>query len=375
MFDLLKTSKKSQARLGILHTAHGQIQTPFFMPIATKAAIKSLEVPEVKELGAEIILSNTYHNYLRPGLVVIKKFGGLHKFMNCDLPILTDSGGYQVFSLSKMRQIKGDNITFTSYLDGSKHILNPKKVIDIQVALGSDIMMVLDECVGLPAERQDIVNALVRTSRWAGQALAYKKKLEQKNSTIKKQLLFGIVQGGDQKDLRQRSAKEITSLAFDGFAIGGLAVGESNKIMYQIVKYTAPLLPENRPRYLMGVGYPENIIEAVKSGVDMFDCVIPTREARHGKLYIWSSSFPRRRESRVPFSGSFYKTINITNAKFAKDTSPINDQVLKNYSKAYLHHLFKTQEPLALKLATMNNVHFYLELMKKIRMAIKQNRL
>lgn len=367
MFDLLKTSKKSQARLGILHTAHGQIQTPFFMPIATKAAIKSLEVSEVKELGAEIILSNTYHNYLRPGLSVIKKFGGLHQFMNCDLPILTDSGGYQVFSLSKMRQIKGDDITFTSYLDGSKHILNPKKVIDIQVALGSDIMMVLDECVGLPAERQDIVNALVRTSRWAGQALEYKKKLEQKNRVVRKQLLFGIVQGGDQKDLRQRSAKEITSLAFNGYAIGGLAVGESSKTMYQMVKYTAPLLPKNKPRYLMGVGYPENIIEAVKYGVDMFDCVIPTREARHGKLYIWTSGDVTKK--------SFYKTINITNAKFATDTSTINDQILKNYSKAYLHHLFKTQEPLALKLATMNNVHFYLELMKKIRLAIKQNKI
>ncbi len=385
MFDLFKTSKKSQARLGILQTAHGQIQTPFFMPIATKAAIKSLEVPEVKELGAEIILSNTYHNYLRPGITIIKKFGGLHKFMNCDLPILTDSGGYQVFSLSKMRQIKGDNITFTSYLDGSKHILNPKKVIDIQVALGSDIMMVLDECVGLPAERQDIVNALVRTSRWAGQALEYKKKLEQKNRTIKKQLLFGIVQGGDQKDLRQRSAKEITDLAFDAYAIGGLAVGEPNKTMYQVVKYTAPLLPKNKPRYLMGVGYPEDIIEAVKCGVDMFDCVIPTREARHGKLYLWKDVIARSRATKQSYwdchvelsstRNDWYESINITNAKFAKDTSPINNQILKNYSKAYLHHLFKTQEPLALKLATMNNVHFYLELMRKIRLAIKQNRL
>lgn len=367
MFDLLKNSKKSKARLGILHTAHGQVQTPFFMPIATKAAIKSLEISEVKELGAEIILSNTYHNYLRPGLDVFKKIGDLHQFMSCDLPILTDSGGYQVFSLSKMRQIKGDDITFTSYLDGAKHILNPEKVIDIQVALGSDIMMVLDECVGLPAERQAIVEALVRTSRWAEQAKLCKKKLEKKNKKIAKQLLFGIVQGGDQKDLRQRSATEITALDFDGYAIGGLAVGESNKIMYDMVKFTAPLLPADKPRYLMGVGYPENIIEAVKHGVDMFDCVIPTREARHGKLYVWTTGDVTKK--------SFYKTINIINAKFAKDTSTINDQVLKNYSKAYLHHLFKSQEPLALKLATINNVHFYLELMKKIRVAIKQNKL
>jgi queuine tRNA-ribosyltransferase len=377
MFELLKSSKKSKARLGILHTAHGKIQTPFFMPIATKAAIKSLEISEVKELGAEIILSNTYHNYLRPGLDIFKKVGDLHQFMNCDLPILTDSGGYQVFSLSKMRQIKGDDITFTSYLDGAKHILNPEKVIDIQVALGSDIMMVLDECVGLPAERQAIVDALVRTSRWAEQAIVYKKKLEKKNKKIKKQLLFGIVQGGDQKDLRQRSAKEITALDFNGYAIGGLAVGESNKIMYDMVKFTAPLLPADKPRYLMGVGYPENIIEAVKAGVDMFDCVIPTREARHGKLYVWTNGDVRKRNFSAkggPASG-WYKTINLNNAKFAKDTTPINDQTLKNYSKAYLHHLFKTQEPLAMKLATINNVHFYLQLMAKIRAEIKKGKL
>ncbi len=377
MFELLKSSKKSKARLGILHTAHGKIQTPFFMPIATKAAIKSLEISEVKELGAEIILSNTYHNYLRPGLDIFKKVGDLHQFMNCDLPILTDSGGYQVFSLSKMRQIKGDDITFTSYLDGAKHILNPEKVIDIQVALGSDIMMVLDECVGLPAERQAIVDALVRTSRWAEQAIVYKKKLEKKNKKITKQLLFGIVQGGDQKDLRQRSAKEITALDFNGYAIGGLAVGESNKIMYDMVKFTAPLLPADKPRYLMGVGYPENIIEAVKAGVDMFDCVIPTREARHGKLYVWTNGDVRKRNFSAkggPASG-WYKTINLNNAKFAKDTTPINDQTLKNYSKAYLHHLFKTQEPLAMKLATINNVHFYLQLMAKIRAEIKKGKL
>lgn len=383
MFSLLKVSKKSQARLGVLSTAHGKINTPFFMPIATKAAVKSLEAEEVKKLGAEIILSNTYHNYLRPGDKLIKKFGGLHKFMSCDLPILTDSGGYQVFSLSKLRKIKGDKITFTSYLDGSEHFLTPQKAIDIQVALGSDIMMVLDECVGLPAERQDIITALVRTSRWAEMALKYKRKIEQKNSTIKKQLLFGIVQGGDQKDLRERSAKEITDLNFDGLAIGGLAVGESKSTMYQMVKHTAPLLPENKPRYLMGVGHPEDILEAVKSGVDMFDCVIPTREARHGKLYLWRNVIARSKATKQSKNGGlprfarndFYQTINITNAKFAKDKSAINEQVLPQYSKAYLHHLFKTQEPLALRLATINNLHFYLTLMEEIRRAIKQNKI
>lgn len=377
MFDLLKNSKKSKARLGILYTAHGQVQTPFFMPIATKAAIKSLEISEVKELGAEIILSNTYHNYLRPGLDVFKKIGDLHQFMSCDLPILTDSGGYQVFSLSKMREIKGDDITFTSYLDGAKHILNPKKVIDIQVALGSDIMMVLDECVGLPAERQAILDALVRTSRWAEQAKVYKSKLDKKNKKVKKQLVFGIVQGGDQKDLRQRSAAEITALDFDGYAIGGLAVGESNKIMYDMVKFTAPLLPADKPRYLMGVGYPENIIEAVKQGVDMFDCVIPTREARHGKLYVWTTGDITKKglSAKGGPSSGWYKTINLNNAKFTTDKTPINNTNLKQYSRAYLHHLFKSGEPLAMKLATINNVHFYLELMNKIRVAIKQNKL
>jgi queuine tRNA-ribosyltransferase len=239
------------------------------MPIATKAAIKSLTVKEVKDLGAEIILSNTYHNYLRPGLQVFKKFGNLHKFMDCPLPILTDSGGYQVFSLSKMREIKGENITFTSYLDGSKHVLNPKKVIDIQVALGSDIMMVLDECVGLPSTKEKITQALERTSDWALKAYNYKKVLEKKNKKVKKQLLFGIVQGGDDKELRERSVQELSKIAFDGFAVGGLAVGESNETMYQVLDYTVPLLPKDKPRYLMGVGYPENILNLYSLGLTL----------------------------------------------------------------------------------------------------------
>jgi len=334
------------------------------MPIATKAAIKSLTVSEVKDLGAEIILSNTYHNYLRPGVEVLKKAGGLHSFMNCDLPILTDSGGYQVFSLSRLRHIKGDNITFTSYLDGTKHVLHPKKVVDIQIALGSDIMMVLDECVGLPTTRVKAELALDRTHRWAKISIDYKKKLNAKSKKIKQQLLFGIVQGADFKDLRLQSAQYLGGLGFDGLAIGGLAVGEPPETMYKVLSYTVPVLPQNKPRYLMGVGYPENIVEAVKQGVDMFDCVIPTREARHGKLYLWAGQPDIRKKK-------FYQSINITNAKFAKDFSPINNTTLKNYSKAYLHHLFKSQEPLALRLATINNLEFYLELMKEIRQAIK----
>lgn len=386
MFKLLKSSTKSQARLGVLATLHGDIPTPFFMPIATKAAIKSVTVQEVQALGAEIILSNTYHNYLRPGLAVFKKIGGLHQFMDCSLPILTDSGGYQVFSLSKFRQIKANNIIFTSYLDGAKHILNPKKVIDIQVALGSDIMMVLDECVGLPSTKEAITKALERTTNWARLAYDYKTALAKKNKIIKKQLLFGIVQGGEDQVLRERSAQELTKINFDGFAVGGLAVGESNETMYQVLDYTVPLLPTNKPRYLMGVGYPENIIESVKKGIDMFDCVIPTREARHGKLYLWKgkSSAVMARSKATKQSSSlrlprfarndWYETINIDNAKFTKDQTPVNQGSLKQYSRGYLHHLFKTQEPLALRIATLNNLEFYLDLMKEIRNNIKSGK-
>jgi len=348
--------------LGVLSTAHGSIDTPFFMPIATKAAIKSMTVQEVKDLGAQIILSNTYHNYLKPGVDIIKKFGNLHNFMDSDLPLLTDSGGYQVFSLANLRKIKGDDIEFQSHIDGSKHILNPKKVVDIQVTLGSDIMMVLDECVGLPSTKKKATEALERTTRWAKISLEYKNKLNKKSADIKKQLMFAIVQGADFKDLRLRSAEELTAMEFDGFAVGGLAVGEPTKTMYQVLDYTVPALPEDKPRYLMGVGYPENIVEAVKRGIDMFDCVIPTREARHGKLYV------RRKKG---LGDGFYETINITNARFANDKTLLANGRFGKYSLAYMHHLFKTQETLGTRLATMNNISFYLDLMSDIRKAIK----
>ena len=348
--------------MGVLSTAHGSIDTPFFMPIATKAAIKSMTVQEVKDLGAQIILSNTYHNYLKPGVDIIKKFGNLHNFMDSDLPLLTDSGGYQVFSLANLRKIKGDDIEFQSHIDGSKHILNPKKVVDIQVTLGSDIMMVLDECVGLPSTKKKATEALERTTRWAKISLEYKNKLNKKSADIKKQLMFAIVQGADFKDLRLRSAEELTAMEFDGFAVGGLAVGEPTKTMYQVLDYTVPALPEDKPRYLMGVGYPENIVEAVKRGIDMFDCVIPTREARHGKLYV------RRKKG---LGDGFYETINITNARFANDKTLLANGRLGKYSLAYMHPLFKTQETLGTRLATMNNISFYLDLMSDIRKAIK----
>ena len=365
MYRILKKSKKSKARLALLYTAHGSIKTPFFMPVATKAAIKGLTINEVRDLGAEIILSNTYHNYLKPGLQTFKKFKGLHNFMQTTLPILTDSGGYQVFSLANLRKIKGNNIEFKSHLDGSQHILNPQKVIDIQVALHSDIMMVLDECVALPSTRAKALLALERTTKWAQISLDYKKKLEKKKKAIKKQLLFAIVQGADYKDLRLRSAQELIAMNFSGYAIGGLAVGESQDIMYKVLDYTASILPDNKPRYLMGVGYPENIIKAVQKGIDMFDCVIPTREARHGKLYL---------RTKKSLKNKFYKTININNSKFKNKKISINNTNLKKYSQAYLHHLFKTNEPLGLRLATLNNLEFYLKLMKDIRKDIKENR-
>lgn len=381
MFKILKKSKKNKARLGVLKTAHGLINTPFFMPIATKAAVKGLLASEIKDLGAEIILSNTYHNYLRPGVEVLKKFGGLHNFMQTNLPILTDSGGYQVFSLSDLRQVKENSVRFRSHLDGSYHTLDPHKVIDIQVALGSDIMMVLDECVELPTTKKKAEEAVVRTSRWAQMAWEYKNKLNKKSAKIKKQLLFGIVQGGDFEDLRLKSVKDLLAIGknfsakggpasgWDGYAVGGLAVGESNETMYQVLDYTVPALPENKARYLMGVGYPENIIEAVKRGIDMFDCVIPTREARHGKLYLAFS------KNLITSGKVKYKTIQITNAKFKADKTPVNSTSLKKYSRAYLHHLFKSEDPLALRLATINNVEFYLNLMKEIRQAIKKGKL
>ena len=361
MFKLQKQSNKSQARLGSLSTAHGKISTPFFMPIATKAAVKSLAAEDVKNLGAQIILSNTYHNYLRPGMKIIKKFGDLHNFMQTDFPILTDSGGYQVFSLAKLRKVKGNSVEFQSHLDGSKQVLTPQKVIDIQQVLGSDIMMVLDECIALPATKQKAKEAVARTTKWAKLSIDYKKK-----KRITKQLLFGIVQGADYKDLRLQSAKELVELNFDGYAVGGLAVGESTQTMYKVLDYTVPVLPVDKPRYLMGVGYPENILEAVTKGIDMFDCVIPTREARHGKLYV---------RTKKELKGKFYETIHITRGKYKADKTPINKQSLKKYSRAYLHHLFKSEDPLALRLATINNLEFYLTLMKDIRQSIKQGKI
>jgi queuine tRNA-ribosyltransferase len=368
---LLKKSNKSRARLGKLKTAHGEINTPFFLPIASKGAVKNLSSDELKHLGAEIILANTYHLYLQPGEKIIKKASGLHKYMNWFGPILTDSGGYQVFSLSKINKIKPDGVEFQSHLDGSRHFLTPEKSIRIQQDLGSDIMMAFDVCPPGNSSQKEVARACALTYDWAQRCF----KIWQKSKN--KQQLFGIIQGGIYKKLRDESLKQITSLAFSGYAIGGLAVGEARKDMYRILQYITPKLPENKPRYLMGLGRPEEIVFAIKQGIDMFDCVIPTREARHGRLYQFCS--PKQKGAIKLFGKLAYKTSIIKNEKNKLDFSPINKDskinLLREYSKAYLHHLFKTQEGLGLRLATLNNLEFYLGLMRKIQRAIKQDKL
>ncbi|MFA5124309.1 MAG: tRNA guanosine(34) transglycosylase Tgt [Patescibacteria group bacterium] len=372
-FKLLKKSNESQARLGKLKTAHGIIKTPFFMPIATKGAVKNLSADDVKDLGSPILLSNTYHLYLTPGREVLSAAGGLHKFMDWRGAILTDSGGFQVFSLSKIRKILPHGVEFRSHLDGSKHILTPKSVLDIQKTIGSDIAMILDVCPPSTAKHQEVKEAVEVTTKWAKEAAKVIKSRKSKAKDQNKQLYFAIIQGGVYRDLREQSLADLVKLDFDGYAVGGLAVGETNKEMYEVLDYLAPQMPADKPRYLMGVGTPENIIEAVKRGVDMFDCVIPTREARHGRLYVQVEC---RKSIKSKVNSQFdYQAINITNAKFKHDFSPINQTNLKQYSKAYLHHLFKTGEPLAMRLATLNNLDFYLQLMGDIRRQIKKGNL
>jgi len=365
VFKVIAKSKKSQARVSRLTTGHGTITGPFFMSIATRGAIKNVSVDEMHQLDAPIILSNTYHLLLRPGVVLMNKYGGLHKFMGWNGPILTDSGGYQVFSLSAHRKITEEGASFKDPQNGQAYYLTPEKVIEIQQAIGSDIMMVLDECPPYPSTHEYVKTSLERTTRWAERCLVYHKKRKSK------QLLFGIVQGGVFKDLRKLSAQQLTKLSFDGFAIGGVAIGEPKKMIKKVLGFTTPLLPENKSRYLMGVGRPEDIVLAVQQGVDMFDCVIPTREARHGRLYMWKTDKPKLTSKHT----TWYETVNVSNARFANDLLPINTTNLKHYTKAYLHHLFRTNEGLGLRLATLNNLDFYLRLMRHIQEQIKKGTL
>lgn len=375
MFTLIKKSKRSGSRIGELKTNHGTLRTPFFMPVATQGTIKHINALEMQNLGAQILLSNTYHLMLRPGEALIKKIGGLHKFMNWNRPILTDSGGFQVFSLSSDRTKTGkslvdlyrDGVRFKSYVDGREFDLTPEKALQIQADMGVDIAVCLDECVALPAKIEYIKKSVELTTYWAGKTKDYHRKMKIKG---KKPLLFAVVQGGLSKQQRIKSLQELASIGFDGYNIGGLSVGESARQMYGVLDYLVPLMPADKPRYLMGVGYPENIVNAVKRGVDMFDCVIPTREGRHGRLFYWRKGIKKK------FTGlkNFYHTTNITNAQFAQDFTPINSDSklpeLRELTRGYLNHLFRVGEPLGQRLASLNNLEFYMDLMENIRAAI-----
>ena len=353
-YELIKTCKQTGARLGRPHTPHGVIETPIFMPVGTQATVKAMTPEELKEIGSQIILSNTYHLYMRPGHDLIERAGGLHKFMNWDKPILTDSGGFQVFSLGPLRKIKEEGVEFRSHLDGSKHFLSPEKATEIQNALGSDIIMAFDECAPYPADRQYVKNSLERTTRWLERCKAAHKYPE-------KQALFGIVQGGMYKDLREQSAKEITAIDLPGYAIGGLSVGEPKDMMYEVLDYTVPLLPEDKPRYLMGVGSPDDLLEGVLRGIDMFDCVLPTRIARNGTAMTSQGK------------------VVVRNASYAEDFTSLDPEcdcyTCKNYTKAYLRHLIKCNEILGARLLTIHNLRFLLKMMENVREAIKEDRL
>lgn len=351
--EILKKDTGTRARVGKLHTPHGCIDTPVFMPVGTQAAVKTLSPEELKSFGAGIILSNTYHLFLRPGHEVIRQAGGLHKFMNWDRAILTDSGGFQVFSLGDLRKITEEGVEFRSHLDGSKQFLSPEKAIEIQMALGSDIVMAFDECIPYPCTYEYARKSAELTARWL--------KRCQKTLTSEKQALFGIVQGGMFKDLRQKSTREVTAFDLPGYAIGGLSVGEPKEIMYEVLDYTVPLLPEGKPRYLMGVGSPDALFEGVMRGIDMFDCVLPTRIARNGTALTHSGK------------------LVIRNAGYGADFTPLDPEcncyTCTNYSRAYIRHLIKADEIFGLRLMTIHNLHFLLTLMDKIRKAIREDRL
>lgn len=363
-FRLMHSQRRTGARRGRMITAHGVVQTPAFMPIATRAAVKTLTTDEVRTAGADIILSNTYHNWLRPGLAVIKKAGGLHRFMKWSGPLLTDSGGFQVFSLAHARKVTERGVSFRDDITGTRRLLTPELSIKIQETLGTDIAMVFDELIGLPTKPAAVRAAMARTTRWAVRS----KKARQKRSMK----LFGIVQGGVNRELRQEHAKALVKIGFDGYAIGGLAVGESEKEMLTTLDATVPELPEDKPRYLMGVGKPHQIVATVARGIDLFDCVLPTRNARHGQLYIWRR--PLRQSDLTKTTAFFYSELKIGQSRFRLDQRPLDPLcrcfTCTTFTRAYLRHLFQTHEPLGQRLATIHNVTFYLDLMKQLRRLI-----
>ena len=352
-YELIHKDKKTGARRGVIHTPHGDIQTPVFMPVGTQGAVKCMRPEQVRDMGAEIILGNTYHLHLRPGEDLVKEAGGLHKFMNWDRAILTDSGGFQVFSLGRLRKITEEGVSFQSHIDGSKHMLSPEKSIEIQQALGSDIMMAFDECAPYPADKEYIVDSMHRTMRWLA-------RCKEAWTNRENQALFGIMQGGVYKDLRRESAAIVTDLDLPGYAVGGLSVGEPKDIMLDVMDDCVDLLPEEKPRYLMGVGTPDYLFEAVQRGIDMCDCVEPTRIARHG---LATTSHGR---------------INLKNAKYERDFTPLDDEcdcyTCRHYSKAYIRHMIKAGETMSAMLLSEHNLHFLINMMRNIRKAIEEDR-
>lgn len=350
-YTLIKEAEDCKARAGIVHTAHGDIQTPIFMPVGTQGAVKAITKRDLEDTGAQIILGNTYHLYMRPGIELLREFGGLHKFMTWEKPILTDSGGFQVFSLQELRKISEEGVEFRSHIDGSKHMFTSEQVINIQRHIGSDIMMVFDECTPYPCTHEEANTSMQRTLRWEARCLAAHK--EQEYLYDYHQLLFAIGQGSIYNDLRQRCMEELCTMDFDGYAVGGLAIGEPLKEMYDIVDVSTEVMPKHKPRYLMGVGTPQNILRSIELGIDMFDCVMPTRNARNGTIYTTTGR------------------VNIRNNVNKNSHDPIDagldNYVSKNFSLAYLRHLFVAHEVVALQMATMQNLSFYLWLVRTAR--------
>ncbi len=353
-YEFIKECRQSGARLGKLHTPHGTFDTPMFMPVGTLATVKTMSPEELKEIGSQVILSNTYHLWLRPGEEIVEEAGGLHQFMNWDQAILTDSGGFQVFSLSDLRKITEEGVHFRNHLSGEKLFLSPEKSVHIQNSLGSDIMMAFDECPPYPAEHSYMKASVERTSRWAERCL-------NANLHPDRQALFGIVQGGEYEELRKQSARDLTSLGFPGYAIGGLSVGEPKDVMNRVLDFTTPWLPSDKPRYLMGVGSPDSLIDGSIRGIDMFDCVLPTRIARNGTCMTSNGR------------------LVVRNSKYSRDFGPLDENcdchVCKTYSRAYIRHLVKANETFGFRLTTYHNLYFLLNLMKQVREAIKEDRL
>lgn len=353
-YELIKECKQTNARLGRLHTPHGIVDTPAFMPVGTQATVKAMSPDELKDIGAQIILSNTYHLYIRPGHELIEEAGGLHGFMNWDRPILTDSGGFQVFSLNELRKISEEGVEFKSHLDGTKHFFTPEYVMEIEESLGADIIMAFDECAPYPCEREYVQKSMERTSRWL-------KRCKNSHKNYEKQALFGIVQGGVYKDLRIESAKLTVENDLPGYAIGGLSVGEPKDIMNEMIEYTVPYLPKDKPRYLMGVGSPDSLIDGSIRGIDMFDCVLPTRIARNGTAMTSEGK------------------LVVRNANYSKDFRPMDSEcdcyACRNFSRAYIRHLIKAGEILGARLVTIHNLRFLQNVMKNIRKAIAEDNL